>query len=98
MSEQANTCVLWDDSKERHRKEASLHISYLSCSCAQYCCQVEEAQKRAIAEYQEEHPEPADDAVQVRVAEVSVCLKGQQSRTHLFVVFLFVSAFMYYMS
>ena len=56
---QVGKCLLWDKVEERHDKEAC--ASTILLSCAQRCFQVEEAQKKAIAEYRKEHPGVGED-------------------------------------
>ena len=62
-AENAGKCLLWDKVEERHQKE--VHMSqFCLFSCSRYW-QVEEAQKKAIADYRKEHPEMGEDTLQV---------------------------------
>ena len=57
--------------KGTRKKYIYLHSSYPPYSRTQRYYQVEEAQKKAIAEYRKEHPEMGEDALHVELPEVT---------------------------
>jgi len=61
----ANACSGIKSRKGTRKRYIYLHMSRSSCSHRYH--QVEEAQKKAIAEYRKEHPEMGEDALQVEL-------------------------------